>query len=359
MKYFFVSSFVIALSIQGCKKGTDTGQLPPNDSLTVHFATFGIESEGGNPNYWKNGTKIILPTTGNGGDVFAISASTKLAAGRVYQGLGWHRYSPCYWSGSNRTDLPLLDPRGNGWLTAIDYDGGDIFAAGNATDSLEFFGNSGWRNLPCYWHNGEITALELLNGFGNGMAYAVAKAATDVYIAGESFADNGYNEPCVWSLGTTTSDFVPNQLSSFGYGGSINDIYLTNSDRYFAGYIFNTDGESVACYWHLGSRVDLSGQDGQAKAICLKGLVACVAGKARGVSSLVPCMWVNGVKTDLPDLGYGSEVLSIQTSASGDIYVGGWVSSNGTNTHPCYWKNGELFYNSSINCIPTAFQITF
>ncbi len=189
MKYFFVSSFVIALSIQGCKKGTDTGQLPPNDSLTVHFATFGIESEGGNPNYWKNGTKIILPTTGNGGDVFAISASTKLAAGRVYQGLGWHRYSPCYWSGSNRTDLPLLDPRGNGWLTAIDYDGGDIFAAGNATDSLEFFGNSGWRNLPCYWHNGEITALELLNGFGNGMAYAVAKAATkplDVHLMVEN-----------------------------------------------------------------------------------------------------------------------------------------------------------------------------
>lgn len=359
MKKLLFVCFITAIFFYGCKKGGGTNNPPNGDeSVNINFAGQTDEGEGGDACVWKNGVKTVLPGV-MGGQPNSISFNGDFVGGRTWQDGGQTRFSPCFWSGKNRTDLPLLDPRGDGWVASIDIGGGNVYAAGTASDSLEFFANSGWRYLPCYWAGGKVTQLELLNGFGSGWAESIAVlpggGISSVYIAGTSHADNGYDEPCLWSntitSGPNAGGFGSAQLSSFGYGGSAMAVCLDQNNWYVAGYIYNQDDMDIPCVWTEGSRTELNrpsaNHKGSASAICLNGLQVCVAGNVSGGGGNVPCVWVNGTRTDLPTLGFDSKAISIQV-IKGDIYVGGYVYSNGSTSHPCYWKNGELFYDSKM-----------
>lgn len=360
MKHYLIFCLIILSAISGCKKNNNPPPSPPpdSDSVNFYFTSEGDEGNGGKPGYWKNGVRTDLEIGNYGGDALCIKLGSNVTTGGIiYQGGGFTRPSPCYWSESSRTDLPLLDPRGNGWVSSILRTiNGDVIAVGTATDSLEFDGNSGWRGLPCVWADGEVKQLELINGFGPGAAIAIDGTTKAFYIVGHSYADNGFQEPCIWTNAapSTTDGFDVSQLSSYGYGGMALDIYSTDNFNYIAGVIFNADGEDKPCYWISGQHTVLrepdQSQGAIANAICLKGSVVCVAGNFISGSGNEPCMWLNGVITELPHLGLGGEALSTSTTLDGDIYVGGYVNrTDGFGMHPCYWKNGELIYDSNVS----------
>lgn len=363
LSFFFFSS---------CKKNTG-GNNPPSgsggDSVYVYLAGKNGAGEPNPPCFWKNMVLKNLPTTA-GGDANSIfvSGQNVYVAGRNWMNNAQTRFSPCYWLSENRVSLPLLDDRGDGMANSILAFNGTVYAAGTCTDSLEFFGNSGWRYLPVFWKNGQVIRLETLDGFGGGFGESIGlMAATNtVYpvIAGSSHAASGYDEPCYWSLDpnvvtTPGAEHEATPLSNKGYGGAAKNVAVQQPQSqgilnglYIAGWIDNADGVNEPCYWSGGSRTDLSkitpSGHGAATAIHVSGNDVYVAGySSKTGGSHVPCMWKNGTRTDLPlPANTNSGEATSCKMLNGDIYVAGTLTAN-DGEYPCYWKNGTLVqYNS-------------
>lgn len=98
------------------------------------------------------------------------------------------------------------------------------------------------------------------------------------------------------------------------------------SDRnvYVAGYIADESGNSTACYWLNGKRVDLG--PGQLEDIVVSdGKVYAVGWDYGGSASY----WINNESFDLE--GNGAEAYSIAVH-DGDVYTAG------RDDGACYWK---------------------
>ena len=362
---------ILVLSVllfSDCKKNNDKpGPQPGGGSSNVYLAGNDFTGDGSSPCLWKNDTKTILPNS-NGGSAYsiAVDGSNVYVAGRHWVNNAQTRYTPCYWLNGNRTDLPLMDIRGDGIAKSIVSFNATLYAAGVCSDSLEFFSNSGWRNLPCYWKNGQLIKLELLDGFGNGSASSITLVAAPnriiTYVVGTSYAPSGFDEPCYWKIDpnvitTPGANIEATALADKGFGGSALNASPGNAnqilaDPYIAGFVNNADDVNDPCYWHNGTRTDLSKLNanghGAATAIDYSGNDVYVAGYTGNNSGTrVPCMWKNGTRTDLtlPAGANSGEATSLRIDGA-DVFVGGTVSgSNGE--FPCYWKNGTIVkYNS-------------
>lgn len=367
MKTFLSVLVLVFIFCSSCKKDKDDpGGQPGGGSQNVYIAGSDKTGDGSVPCFWKNDTRTNLSNS-KGGDAYSISVngSNVYVAGRHWLDNAQTRFSPCYWLNANRTDLPLLDPRGNGMAKSILAFDGTVYAAGTCSDSLEFFANSGWRNLPVYWKNGQIMQLKLLDGFGNGSAVSIALQAAPnrviTYIAGTSYASSGYDEPCYWKIDPFVitipgADIEPAALSSKGFGGSALNLSPgsgnnAQGDIYIAGFIDNADGINEPCYWHNGTRTDLSkinpNDHGAATAVDYAGSDVYVVGYCSGASGRIPCIWKNGARTELklPAGTTHGEATAVKVH-EGNVYVAGTVNASGEE-FPCYWKNGEISkYNS-------------
>ena len=365
-----LSILILSVILFGsCKKDKDDpgGGSGGGGSLNIYLAGNDKTGDGSRPAFWKNNTKTDLPNS-FGGDAYSITVdgSNVFVAGRHWVNGAQTRFSPCYWLSGTRKELPLLDDRGNGIARSVVSFNGTTYIAGTCSDSLEFFANSGWRNLPVYWKNGQIIQLELLDGFGNGSASSIALVAAPnrviTYIAGTSYAPNGYDEPCYWKIDPNVitipgADIDATALSSKGFGGSALNISPGNpnqaqNDVYIAGFIDNADGYNEPCYWHNGSRTDLSkispNGNGVANAVDFAGIDVYVVGYTSSGSAHVPCIWKNGTRTDLklPANATRGEANSVKI-LDGIVYVAGTVTVPGGDEFPCYWKNGEAVqYNT-------------
>lgn len=364
--YFFLVSSMVILFV-GCKKTTDDDDpAPGTGGLNVYLAGNDLSADGARPCFWKNGTTTILANTSGGdGNSLYIDGSNVYVGGRNWLNSAQTRYAPCYWLNGNRTDLQLLDPRGDGMVNSIFAFNGTIYAAGTCTDSLEFFANSGWRYLPVYWKNGSVIQLERLNGFGGGFAEAIGlKAAPNrviTIIVGSSYAQSGYDEPCYWSIDpnvitTPGHEYDPTALSNKGFGGSAENLTISQSDVYIVGYVDNADGYNDPCYWKNGDRTDLSKLAALGQGVAFGAdfsdnniYVAGFTSKSTGGS--VPCVWKNNSRTDLalPANVSGGRATSVRVR-NGDVYVAGTISSS-AGEYPCYWKNGEIVQHSTRGAV--------
>ena len=347
-----------------CKKtqNNDDDDNPGNGPLNVYLAGNDKTGDGAVPCFWKNETKTNLPNT-SGGDAYSIAVDGQnvYVSGRIWTDNAQTRYIPCYWLSGTRKDLPILHERGNGMAKSILSFNGTLYAAGTCSDSLKFFGNSGWRNIPVYWKNGQIIRLEMLDGFGNGSTESVTLVAAPnrviTYIVGTSTGASGYDEPCYWKIDpnvitTPGADIEGTSLSNKGYGGTAKNISpgkanQVQNDVYIAGYVDNADGYNDPCYWHNGARTDLSKisptRNGVANAIDNAGNDVYVAGYVgNSTGQHIPCIWKNGTRTDLtlPTDANRGEANSCKYE-NGDVYVAGTVSG-ASGEFPCYWKNGVV-----------------
>lgn len=360
MRVFFSTLVLCGLLGSSCKKDDPIPDPDPNASVAVYLAGTDLTGDGGVPAYWNEDTKTILPNTA-GGDAFSILARefSVLTAGRYYGEFAQIRSLPCYWDNDVRIELELLDERGIGIARAISFASingsinGSIYIAGNATDSLTFFANNGWRNLPCYWKDNEVTSLKPLDGAGNGMANGITQIYDGtkiiLYVVGESTGEEGYTDPCYWSIGSIgaiTPDFEleATPLSTKGFGGSA--LGVSESELYIAGYVINEEDVTVPCYWVEGTRTELSTinefDNGLARDITISSGDTYAVGYTGNGLVHIPCIWKNGLRTDLPlpvD-NDGGEATGIKIHED-DVYVSGTIITQG-GQFPCYWKNGEL-----------------
>jgi hypothetical protein len=362
MKFSLPILILSVILFSNCKKsGKDDDN--PGGALNVYLAGGDKTGDGSLPCYWKNDTRTNLSNTA-GGDACSIvvDGQNVYVSGRTWTDNAQTRFSPCYWLNGTRKDLPLLDTRGNGTAKSILAFNGTVYAAGTCSDSLEFFGNSGWRNIPCYWKNGKIIRLEMLDGSGNGSTESITLVAapnrTITYIVGTSTAPSGYgyDEPCYWKIDpnvitTPDADIEGTALSNKGYGGTAKNVSpgkanQAQNDVYIAGFVDNADGYNDPCYWHNGTRIDLSKisplSNGVANAIDAGNDVYVAGYVGNSTGAHVPCIWKNGTRTDLmlPAIAHSGEATSCRVN-DGNVYVAGTINTD-NGEFPCYWKNGEL-----------------
>jgi hypothetical protein len=364
MKTLLSMLVLSALLFSNCKK--DNGNDDPGDDLNVYLSGSDMTGDGSSPCYWKNDTRTNLPNTG-GGDGYDISVdgANVFTAGRTWADLAQTRSLPCYWLNGTRKELEVFHVRSSGIARSILAFNGTVYSAGVCSDSLTFFANSGWRNIPCYWKNDDIIRLEMLDGFGNASASSVALVAAPnrviTFIGGTSYAPSGYDEPCYWKIDpmeitTPDAEIEPAALPDKGFGGTVRHVSSGNGqimdDIYFAGFVDDEDGVNNPCYWHNGERTDLSKinqfDHGVANAIDYAENTVYVAGYTdNDQGSRVPCIWKNGTRTDLtmPADANGGEATSCKV-VDGNVYVSGTISTPG-GEFPCYWKNGELVQYST------------
>lgn len=356
MKTLLSALVMIAVFFISCKKDNG-GDDPDNGSLNVYLGGSDMSGDGRRPCYWKNDTRVDLPNA-HGGDVYGISVdgSNVYTSGRTWEDPGQTIYLPCYWLNGSRKEMEIFHERSVGIARSILAFDGTVYSAGVCSDSLTFFANNGWRNIPCYWKNGKIIRLEMLDGFGNASASSLTLVAAPnrviTYISGTSYAPSGYDEPCYWKIDpmeatTPDADIEPAALDDMGYGGAATGVGGVTGNIIFVGYVDNEDGVNNPCFWQNGARTDLSkvseNGHGAATGVAIGDGALYISGYTdNNFQDRVPCVWKNGTRTDLP-LPAGAESADATGCklVDGNLYVSGTVYAP-SGEFPCYWKNGEL-----------------
>ena len=104
-----------------------------------------------------------------------------------------------------------------------------------------------------------------------------------------------------------------------------NNEMIPGRDVYIAGYISDGAGNTTACYWKNGKRVDLG--PGELEDLVVVDGTVYTVGWNSGASSY----WVGNESFELE--GSGAEAYAIAVHA-GDVYTTGR-----DNAGACYWKN--------------------
>ncbi|MDR1238600.1 MAG: Ig-like domain-containing protein, partial [Treponema sp.] len=137
----------------------------------------------------KSGTATVTVSSGGGG----FDPPPGLTVYMAGYTTGDDGKAPCYWVNGNRTFLPIPDTYGPdtyGIAAGITVSGsGDVYIAGS-------YGDDNAKPCyvrPCYWKNGMRIDLPI-EAWDGGGAWAIAVSGTDVYIAGVSYEDTGYDD---------------------------------------------------------------------------------------------------------------------------------------------------------------------
>lgn len=157
---------------------------------------------------------------------------------------------------------------------------------------------------------------------GDGICNGYIIPGRKVYIVGESYNSQGDYTACYW---------VDGERFELQGGAWATDIVVVDGTVYTSG----TSESYNACYWIDQTRYDLPGSWGEAEAIAVDGDDVYVAGWFNNGS----CYWKNGQKINLT-VNRDSQAFAIGVHNNGDVYVGGYYTSNHHYWIPCFWKNG-------------------
>jgi hypothetical protein len=191
--------------------------------------------------------------------------------------------------------------------------------------------NNGSHNVAKIWKNGVATSLT--NGIGDGYAYSVQVAGTDVYVAGVDMSTSTTSEPKLWKNGIPTT--LPHNCS-FGEAYS---VFISGSDVYVAGVTtdnFCASLNTVACLWKNNALTLLSDPafDAIGNTVFVAGTDVYVAGQDNDTA----VFWKNGNRTKLYNFYSGGSGIFVSGT---DVYVS-FSEGISSNDHAKLWKNGVV-----------------
>lgn len=252
---------------------------------------------------------------------------------------------------------------------AIAVDGAVVYAGGWHVQVI------GHTAKPCYWANGNLTILKALDELGGGGVWAITSNVPgrlgSIFMVGSSESPSGYSEPCYWGhAGNVAWEGISkaHAFSHKGYGGAAYDVTRTESQIVACGFVDDAEGKNISCYWSGGERIALDMGDGinghASKVVAASGGEVYVFGtyytlpdNNEDPPKTVPCVWKNGVRTDLPmPAGWAGDAAGIITTpTSGAVFDGDVYAAKGNGGALCYWKNGE--YVEYEEAFANAFDI--
>jgi hypothetical protein len=225
---------------------------------------------------------------------------------------------PCYWKGSERTDLP----GGIGAFTT------SIFVSEDTVYTAGYFINTQGKQAPCYWKG--TTRIDLpCDTTQNAYTTSIFVSDGNVYTAGHYTTDNK-GLACYWV------NSVRNDLDNTENGSFIGSIYVSGETVYLGGYRSGAMGRKIPCYWIDNTRTDLPAGDsenGEVKCIIFAEGVVYTCGYNGIYGSNVPCFWKDLVKTDLGTTMGMAVSISVD---NGVVYTAGTLPGTG---YCYYWKN--------------------
>ncbi len=202
---------------------------------------------------------------------------------------------PCYWIGTERTDLPIGEYQGGFAISPTVMVGTTVYAAGGCYEGEDFF--------PSYWVGASLYLLDIPDGLN-------------------------------W--------------------WEVNGIAVYNGEVYTVG-LYDAGGGEVACYWK-GTEgpfdlTDLENEEGWASAVTVSGDTIYISGSTQGEYPEKACYWkITGdtfERVDLPDMVdpdyewvYPTYATSIAVS-DGTVYAAGGYGGFDWLSFPCYWENDD------------------
>ena len=286
----------------------------------------GSESNGVNrvATCWIDGQEVTLSDGTND----AIANSIFVAGNEAY--IAGYDGGPVYWKNKTKINLPT---KSGGNANSIYESGGHVYVAGNDGSSA------------VYWKDGTEINLNITNAKGNfpsSAAYSFFISGNDIYVAGEHGPNAVY-----WKNGVEV--YLSSILSDlFGVAERANSIYVAGSNVYVVGEEDAAGPPApIAKYWKNGieetATLDRSNFDfiSALNSVFVSDNKVYISG--RGINSdlsSTPAYWDNGNVTLLPTNGKGFGFTTINIYVKGnDVYVAGDDGNRAV-----YWKNGTEVY---------------
>jgi uncharacterized membrane protein len=326
---FILLTGIIILS--GCKKDKDENPPAPKPK-DVYIAGTEVNDNfsDGQALYWKNGEKILLPTTPNS---FSEAASIFVTDDAVYVAGYDVVHGAVYWK--NGTKITLGNANLSSRATGIFVSGNDVYVSGYTRLSP-----TSSDYIACYWRNGVTQILGIADN--HSWTYAILVTGNDVYVAGYqdgSGAFKGY-----WKNG------VPVNLNTNQFNAFVSSLFLSGNDIYAAGQNY-ANGRGKAAYWKNGTMVSLQDEIQNMSTeifdVYVRDNMVYAVGMESDLSNsdYYPVYWVNGVKKLLPKIADTYLQTNCISVSGNDIYLAGYKvgTANGQlyNHKAILWKNGE------------------
>lgn len=288
-----------------------------------------------------NGALTVLSPPVGGSDAYpeamVVSSGKTYVTGRYFATDGWAR--ACYWVDGSVTKLEVPDRASAAepdYSKSILVSGGSIYIAG--------FYHNNYRFVPCYWTDGVLTTLTLPAGASDGATESIAVSDEKIYAAGYHANSSGTATPGYWLNGTFVQLPLPagatfRSNEAMGIAVSGNNIYVMGT--------YQLNSQYYPCIWTDGIRSELAPAGAAALGAVGQSMIVS-DGKVYVSGYSIPenrnyrkgCYWVDGACTELnaPD-GAWSEAASIGV-IGGKVYVGGEHYADVSEKHPCYWVDG-------------------
>jgi formylglycine-generating enzyme required for sulfatase activity len=225
--------------------------------------------------YWVNGLITRLDGT--------RARSLAAWAGMLYTA-GTDGYAPCTWTAANPH---VALPGGYGSANAILYRSGTLCTAGQASDGV------GSLYPPCWW---EDATPHWLSTTLSGSAVGLQLRGGTLIVAGYCYdRDREYRaRPYVWTGGAAQALDVDAAYAADQ--AFVTGLACDDTRNFVSGFLRGPEGDTP-CYWagktmHLLEPLPY----GKATGITTFGGRVFICGTYLGL----PCLWVNGVRHDLP-----------------------------------------------------------
>ena len=158
------------------------------------------------------------------------------------------------------------------------------------------------------------------DGNSNGSGSGGNNSGGNIYVAGFVSDGAGNTTACYWKNGERV-DLGP---------GELEDLVVVDGTVYSVGWTYG--GSSY--YWVGNESFELEGSAAEAYAIAVHDGDVYTTGRSSGA-----CYWKNTKKTNLS--GGDSSGYGISVSDDGDVFVGGYYQNNHHYVIPAKWKNGN------------------
>lgn len=245
----------------------------------------------------------------------------------------------------------FIFPESGAAAMGITHSGSDIYICGSYTIN-------GIRTVAL-WKNSVLnpilSAAEITT---ESRGRCVAVSANDIYVGGFIKNSKGIQVACYWK------NKQRNDLSDGIDNSVVNSIFIDGSDVYAAGYyegIVNGYYGRIGCFWKNGLKYNLTSGRSEANSIYVSNGNFYITGSYMNNNNDVASYWKNGIKYDLP-LGTGAVsgyALSIEI-IEGIEYISGYYTTkdyypnNFNKSIGCYWKKGiryDIPTYSIVNCM--------
>jgi hypothetical protein len=287
-------------------------------------------------------TAITLTVTAEDGTAkaYTVTAFRKpvvYVAGYYHNGAS---YIPCYWKGSEKTDLSVPAVTEHAYATDICLVDDAVYVSGYYWTGNTYIG--------CYWKDGE--RKDLVSGSGSSFAYEILVDNGTVYIAG-AYTPSGVGDkfPCYWNGDTR----VVLESSGTTYGQA-NDIAIDKGEVYTSGRFYNesTGYYDMPCYWKGTERSALvhsqsTYTNGEADDIVVIDDVVRVVARYSTETDFIGTFWDNGTPWDFTVDGAQDTWLNALAVDNGQVYRTGMWSNAAGDFIPCV-VNGTVRSDLSV-----------